>query len=61
MPLLTVRDLSTHFFTEENGGTRLTWRMRFDSEEEAAKLKGFITSANEENFDRLETHLKSSS
>jgi uncharacterized protein YndB with AHSA1/START domain len=38
-------------------GTRLTWRMRFDDATEAARLRGFIAAANEQNFDRLQTHL----
>lgn len=44
-------------YDEEAGGTRLTWRMRFASVEEANKLKQFIAIANEQNFDRLETCL----
>ena len=38
---------------EEAGGTRLTWRMRFASAEEAERVRSFILTANEENFDRL--------
>jgi len=48
----------TMIFTEEANGARLTLRMRFDSAEETEKLRNFITSANEENFDRLEAHLE---
>jgi uncharacterized protein YndB with AHSA1/START domain len=44
-------------FTDEGGKTRLTWRMRFESAEEAEKLRGFIAPANEQNFDRLAAHL----
>jgi hypothetical protein len=44
-------------FTEEQGGTRLTWRMQFESAEEVDKLGDFLKSANEENFDRLEALL----
>lgn len=44
-------------FEEESGKTRLTWRMRFDSLEEYTKMKSFIPTANEENFDRLEKYL----
>jgi uncharacterized protein YndB with AHSA1/START domain len=47
----------TMTFEEEAGKTRLTWRMRFESAEEYARMKGFIPAANEENFDRLEAHL----
>lgn len=39
------------------GGTRLTWRMLFDPNEDNEKIKGFIVEANEQNFDRLEAFL----
>ncbi len=42
---------------EDAGGTRIPWRMRFDSAEEFARVKDFIAGANEQNFDRLETLL----
>lgn len=38
-------------------GTRLTWRMLFDPNEDNEKIKGFIVDANEQNFDRLEAYL----
>jgi uncharacterized protein YndB with AHSA1/START domain len=38
---------------DEAGGTRVTWRMRFASPDEAARLRSFLLSANEENLDRL--------
>ena len=38
-------------------GTRLTWRMVFDSAAEAARVRDFIQAANEENLDRLEAYL----
>jgi uncharacterized protein YndB with AHSA1/START domain len=41
----------------EGGGTRLTWRMLFDPNEENEKIKGFIIEANEQNFDRLEAYV----
>ncbi|MEN3939681.1 SRPBCC domain-containing protein [Prosthecobacter sp. SYSU 5D2] len=44
-------------FKEAEGGSQLTWRMRFPTEEEAEKLRPFIIRANEENFDRLESNL----
>ena len=50
----------TMTYEDEAGGTRLTWRMKFHSAAEAAKVSGFIASANEENFDRLEAHLAKS-
>lgn len=42
---------------EEGAGSRLTWRMRFKTEEEVMKIGRFITAANGENFDRLQAHL----
>lgn len=39
------------------GGTQLSWNMKFEEAEEAEKLRGFITQANEENFERLESLL----
>ena len=47
----------TMTFAEQSGKTELTWRMVFESAAEVAKLRGFIAAANEQNFDRLETHL----
>ncbi|MCE9668624.1 SRPBCC domain-containing protein [Myxococcus stipitatus] len=37
--------------------TRVTWSMRFESEEEFGKVRGFVEEANQQNFDRLEAHL----
>ena len=51
--------LMTMLLGDENGGTRLTWRMRFDSYDEFARLGKFIAAANEQNFDRLAAHLAS--
>lgn len=48
--------MSMHF-DREGSGTRLTWRMRFDSAEEADKVRTFVLAANEQNFDRLEAEL----
>lgn len=47
----------TMTFNSEGGGTRLTWRMRFASVEEASKIRQFIAGANEQNFDRMEACL----
>ncbi|HEX6985534.1 MAG TPA: SRPBCC family protein [Planctomycetaceae bacterium] len=47
----------TMTFAERDGGTRLTWRMLFDSAEECAKVRAFVVDANEQNLDRLERHL----
>ncbi len=44
-------------FVPEAGGTRLTWRMQFESAAERERLKDFIAAANEQNFDRLQAHL----
>ncbi|RYD54825.1 MAG: polyketide cyclase [Verrucomicrobiaceae bacterium] len=44
---------------EEAGGTRLTWKMAFESGSDGETFREFILKANEENFDRLEAHLKS--
>jgi uncharacterized protein YndB with AHSA1/START domain len=44
-------------WVEEAGGTRLTWVMSFESLSD--EVREFILKANEENFDRLEAHLKS--
>jgi uncharacterized protein YndB with AHSA1/START domain len=38
-------------------GTELTWHMRFDDPAEGERVRAFILPANEENFDRLTTHL----
>jgi uncharacterized protein YndB with AHSA1/START domain len=40
-------------FEERSGQTALTWRMRFETAEECAKVRPFIEAANEQNFDRL--------
>lgn len=45
-------------FDAEPSGTTMTWRMLFDHAEECAKMKALIVAANEENFDRLEEHLR---
>jgi len=40
------------------GGTRLTWTMFFETEEEADRVRAFVPAANEQNLDRLEALLK---
>lgn len=50
----------TMIYRDEDGGTRLTWRMRFDSAENSEKLGDIIAQKNEENLDRLEEHLMKS-
>lgn len=40
-------------FLDVEGRTHLVWRMRFDSAEEAERIRAFVADANEQNFDRL--------
>jgi uncharacterized protein YndB with AHSA1/START domain len=47
----------TMTFTEEACKTRLTWRLRFDSNTVYEKARRVIPAANELNFDRLEFQL----
>lgn len=47
-------------FMAETGGTRLVWRMRFDSADECARVRAFVVEANEQNLDRLAAHLQKS-
>ena len=47
----------TMTFVEEGRKTLLIWRMRFDSKEEAERVRGPVTDANEQNFDRLAAHV----
>lgn len=47
----------TMTFAEEGSQTRLTWRMLFDSAAECARVKNFVVEGNEQNFDRLQSHL----
>lgn len=37
--------------------TEVTWRMLFDAAADCAKARALIVAANEENFNRLESHL----
>lgn len=45
-------------FDDVSGQTQLHWRMEFFDREENEKFRDFILEANEQNFDRLEEHLK---
>ena len=45
-------------FSQEEAGTRLTWTMHFERNEEIVELERFIAAANEQNFDRLQTFLQ---
>ncbi len=49
----------TMTFVEVDGKTHLTWRMRFESLEEAERVRKFVEAANEENLDRLAAHVAS--
>lgn len=51
------RFIVTATFANENGKTRVTFRMRFDSADECARVRSFVVDANEQNFDRLEAEL----
>ena len=42
----------------EVGRTRLTWRMVFDSPEEAARVREHVVAANEQNLNRLAERLE---
>jgi uncharacterized protein YndB with AHSA1/START domain len=44
-------------FVEQDGKTKLTWRMLFKSAAECDKVRVFAVEANEQNFDRLEAQL----
>lgn len=52
-----------HDFTMEitlaasEGGTVMTWRMIFDDPAEAERLRAFLIPANQQNLDRLASHL----
>jgi uncharacterized protein YndB with AHSA1/START domain len=47
----------TMTFAARGDDTELTWAMRFSDPAEAAKVRDFVRQANEENFDRLASHL----
>lgn len=60
---LVFRHVSTHpfkvitTFEDNNGKTKLTFKMVFDSKEECDATKVYAIEANEQNFDRLEEEL----
>jgi uncharacterized protein YndB with AHSA1/START domain len=43
----------TMTFDVEGAGTRVTWRMEFDSAAEVERVGKLVTEGNEQNFDRL--------
>ncbi len=53
----THRFLMTMTFAEAAGQTRLTWLMRFESAQEAQRVREAVIAANEQNFDRLAAQL----
>ena len=44
-------------YADEGGKTRLTWRIWFESAEEAERVRPYMAAANEQNFDRLAAQL----
>jgi hypothetical protein len=44
-------------FADEDGKTRIGWRMLFESAEVRDRIATFAVAANEENFDRLQAEL----
>ena len=51
-------EMTMTFADAPAGKTVLTWRMSFERTPENEKLRSFLTTANEQNFDRLEAHLR---
>jgi uncharacterized protein YndB with AHSA1/START domain len=51
------RFLMTMLFSEEAGGTRLTWQVLFEEPEEAERVRELFLQGNEQNFDRLAAEL----
>lgn len=51
----------TILLAEENGSTRLTWRMLHPTAEKCAQIRPFVAGANEQNFDKLEALLAGAS
>ena len=43
---------------EQGANTLLAWRMTFAHQEEFDRVKPFVVPANEQNFDKLEHHLR---
>ncbi len=48
----------TATFDEDDGGTRLTWLMRFESDAHCRQVRTYAAPANEEMFDRLADELR---
>ena len=45
-------------FTQADNGTHIEFRQVFESAEECARIRSFVTDANEQNLDRLEAVLQ---
>jgi uncharacterized protein YndB with AHSA1/START domain len=52
------RFLMTITLAEQDGGTRVSWRMEFESAAELKDIRGFLLEANQQNFDRLDASLE---
>ncbi|MNL77632.1 hypothetical protein D3C87_2038610 [compost metagenome] len=44
-------------YHDDENGTRLTWRMSFEDTQDNRDIEKFLSAANEQNLDRLETVL----
>ena len=59
-----IHHLPMHVFTmtmtfePENTGTNMKWQMDFEPNETNTAVRPFVEAGNEQNFDRLERHLK---
>lgn len=58
---VVIEHVSNHRFVltivlapEGDGGTRIDWTQRFETEEECQRIARFVAEANEQNLDRLE-------
>lgn len=62
---IVLDHLSTHLFTitalfeEVENGTKMTWVMSFETPEECARMKPYVSEPNEQNINRLGELLKS--
>lgn len=60
---IVIEHVAPHFklamtFTEEAGGTRVTWRQQFPTAEMREQFAPVCVPSNEQNLDRLEAELK---
>lgn len=49
---------ATFQLSDENGRTRLSWRMCFESSDECQRVRHLVVPANEQNLDRLQGYLE---